>query len=133
MRRILFFLIFGSITITASSQNVDPLKKLDDYGQRTWVDSIMKTMTVEEKIGQLFMIPAYSNRDITHIKKVESVIKKYKVGGIIFFQGTPDKQVKMTNGFQRVSKIPLMVGFDGEWGLNMRLNNTYRFPWNMTL
>jgi len=48
-------------------------------------------------------------------------------------QGTPIKQAELTNKYQSFSKVPLMIGFDGEWGLDMRLKNSYRFPWNMSL
>ncbi|MDY7395192.1 glycoside hydrolase family 3 N-terminal domain-containing protein [Aureibaculum sp. 2210JD6-5] len=125
--------IFLFITTISFAQVADPLDKLDTYGQNVWVDSIMKTLTIDEKIGQLFMIPAYSNRDAQHEADVNALIKKYHIGGLVFFQGTPEKQIQMTNVFQNTSKIPLLVGFDGEWGLDMRLDNTYRFPWNMTL
>ena len=62
-----------------------------------------------------------------------SLIKNYQIGGLIFMQGTPEKQAVLNNRFQSISKVPLLIGFDGEWGLDMRLENTYRFPWNMTL
>ena len=115
------------------AQTESPLDKKDTYGQTVWVDSILKTLTIEEKIGQLFMLPAYSNRDAKHEADITALIKKYHIGGLVFFQGTPEKQAKMTNSFQKTSKIPLLIGFDGEWGLDMRLDNTYRFPWNMAL
>ena len=61
------------------------------------------------------------------------MIEKYHIGNLIFMQGTPEKQAVLTNKYQALSKVPLLIGFDGEWGLDMRLQNTYRFPWNMTL
>ncbi len=125
-----FFLLLVS---AVEAQNVDPLIKVDSRAQERWVDSILSSMTVDQKVGQLFMINAYSNRDAKHALYIDRLIKKYKIGGLIFFQGTPEKQAEMTNRFQRISEIPLMIGFDGEWGLDMRLDNTYRFPWNMTL
>ncbi|MET2985694.1 glycoside hydrolase family 3 N-terminal domain-containing protein [Aureibaculum conchae] len=125
--------IFLFITTISIAQETDPLDKFDTYGQNVWVDSIMKSMTIDEKIGQLFMIPAYSNRDAKHEADVTALIQKYHVGGLVFFQGTPEKQAQMTNDFQSQAKIPLLVAIDGEWGLDMRLDNTYRFPWNMTL
>tara|TARA_R110002073_G_scaffold40547_1_gene114865 strand:- start:68250 stop:71255 length:3006 start_codon:yes stop_codon:yes gene_type:complete len=115
------------------AQNVDPLIKKDSRGQKIWVDSVMKSMSIDQKIGQLFMIPAYSNKDAKHTAEIDSLISEYGIGGLVFFQGTPEKQVKMTNHFQTNSKIPLLIAIDGEWGLDMRLDNTYRFPWNMTL
>jgi len=113
--------------------NNDPLITKDTIAQEKWVDTLMQTMTIDEKIGQLFMVQAYSNKDDNHQKGIESLINKYHIGGLIFMQGTPKKQAFLTNQYQATSKIPLLIGFDGEWGLDMRLKNTYRFPWNMTL
>ena len=101
--------------------------------QDSWIDSLMQSMTLEEKIGQLFMISAYSNKDEAHYKQTENYIKKYKIGGLIFMQGTPDKQIELLNRYQDASKIPLMIGFDGEWGLSMRLKNTTPFPRQLML
>ena len=115
------------------AQQVDPLLAKDSDAQGVWVDSIMKNMSIDEKIGQLFMIQAYSNKDKKHEDFISNMVTKYHVGNIIFMQGTPDKQVVLNNKYQELAKVPLMVGFDGEWGLDMRLKNTYRFPWNMTL
>lgn len=133
MKRNLLVIYVLFFAVMLQSQHTDPLEKYDTYGQKIWVDSILSTMTIDQKIGQLFMINAYSNRDANHQADIDGIIKKYEIGGLIFFQGTPEKQLKMTNHFQSISKVPLMIGFDGEWGLNMRLDNTYRFPWNMTL
>jgi beta-glucosidase-like glycosyl hydrolase/CubicO group peptidase (beta-lactamase class C family) len=90
-------------------------------------------MTLDEKIGQLFMVAAYSNKDETSYQTIDKYIKEYKVGGLIFFQGTPQKQAELTNRYQAESKIPLWVGFDGEWGLGMRLDNTISYPRQLTL
>ena len=90
-------------------------------------------MTIDQKIGQLFMIQAYSNKDKKHKAVIENLVKKYEVGGLIFMQGTPKKQVRLTNHYQSVSKVPMLIAIDGEWGLDMRLKNSYRYPWNMTL
>lgn len=115
------------------AQNLDPLQTKDAKAQTKWVDSILNKMTIDEKIGQLFMVQAYSNKDENHRMYIDSLIKNYHIGGLIFMQGTPEKQAILTNNFQSASKIPLLIGFDGEWGLDMRLKETYRFPWNMTL
>ncbi len=105
----------------------------DSYTETIWVDSIYNQFSLEDKVGQLFMIPAYSNKDSVHFKSVEKLIKNYKIGGLIFFQGGPVRQAHLTNLFQSKSKTPLFIGIDGEWGLSMRLDSTYRYPWNMTL
>lgn len=90
-------------------------------------------MTIDEKIGQLFMVAAYSNKGEAHVKSVEDLISKYHIGGLIFFQGTAHKQLALTNYYQSMSKTPLFIGIDGEWGLNMRLKDTRKYPYSMTL
>jgi beta-N-acetylhexosaminidase len=127
---LLFLIIF---IFDGNAQRVDPLKSKNAEAQKIWVDSIIDSMTVDQKIGQLFMIQAYSNKDEEHENFITEMIQKYHAGNLIFMQGTPEKQAKLTNKYQSISKVPLMIGFDGEWGLNMRIKNTYKFPWNMTL
>ncbi|MEE3999370.1 glycoside hydrolase family 3 N-terminal domain-containing protein [Tenacibaculum sp. FZY0031] len=133
-RKIVTLLAIVFIQVTqAQVQKASPLLAKDSIAQNVWVDSIMKTMSIDEKIGQLFMIQAYSNKDKKHEDFISNMVTTYHVGNIIFMQGTPDKQVVLNNKYQELAKVPLMVGFDGEWGLDMRLKDTYRFPWNMTL
>ncbi|MBG6187594.1 glycoside hydrolase family 3 N-terminal domain-containing protein [Flavobacterium sp. CAN_S2] len=115
-----------------NTTNIPKLFDLSPEGNR-WVDSLYNTMTLEEKFGQLFMVAAYSNKDSAHSNAIEKLILDYKIGGLIFFQGGPVRQAKLTNRFQSKSKIPLFIGSDAEWGLGMRLDSTYRYPWNMTL
>ncbi len=101
--------------------------------QNTWADSILATMTLEQKVGQLFMISAFSNRNETDYNYLENQIKKYHIGGIIFFQGNPIQQAVLTNRYQAAAKIPLLIGIDGEWGLGMRLDQAVSFPKAITL
>ncbi|RXR19229.1 beta-N-acetylglucosaminidase [Flavobacterium amnicola] len=101
--------------------------------EKKWVDSVYATLSFEEKLGQLFMVAAYSNKDTIHFNAIEKLVKNYKIGGLIFFQGGPVRQAKLTNRFQAQSKVPLFIGNDAEWGLSMRLDSTYKYPWNMTL
>lgn len=98
-----------------------------------WVDSIYSQMTLEEKVGQLFMVATYSNRNADHIDSIQKLIEDQHIGGLIFFQGGPVRQATITNRCQSISKIPLMIAIDAEWGLNMRLDSTVRYPFNMTL
>ena len=133
MLKKLFFFVLILTVFNSNSQNLDPLRTDDYQVQEKWVDSILNSMTIDEKIGQLFMVQAYSNLDSIHENKIKELIQRYHVGNLIFMQGTPTKQVELINSYQSFSKVPLLVGFDGEWGLDMRLKQTYRFPWNMTL
>ncbi|MDN3666933.1 glycoside hydrolase family 3 protein [Algibacter miyuki] len=98
-----------------------------------WVDSIYNNMSVKEKVGQLFMVATYSNRTDSHLDSIQKLIKDHGIGGLIFFQGGPVRQAELTNTYQAMSKVPLLIGMDAEWGLNMRLDSTSGFPYNMTL
>jgi len=126
-------------TLLAQSQNGSAkssvLSGTPDFlkGENPWADSVFRTMSVEERIAQLIMIPVYSNKDQVHIDSISNLVKNYNVGGLIFFQGGPVRQANMTNRFQKESKIPLMITIDGEWGLAMRLDSTARFPYQMSL
>lgn len=124
MRYILVFLLFSISSIGQIKSNLS---------QEVWVDSVYNQLSFDEKIGQLFMVAAYSNKDEAHNKSIEKLIEENKIGGLIFFQGGPVRQAKLTNRYQAKSKVPLFIGIDAEWGLSMRLDSTYRYPWNMTL
>jgi len=101
--------------------------------QEKWVDSVYATMSLDEKIGQLFMVAAYSNKDEKHYKEIDNLVKEQHVGGLIFFQGTPTKQAELTNRYQSKAEVPLLIAIDGEWGLGMRLDSTISYPYQMTL
>ncbi|RAV28396.1 glycoside hydrolase family 3 N-terminal domain-containing protein [Sinomicrobium soli] len=131
MKRILVLLMLFPLWCPA--QDSDPLAVGNEYLQQKWVDSIYGKMTLKEKIGQLFMIDVFPEQGEKHIKKAEQLIRDYHVGGVIFFKGHPKEQAVFTNKLQSMSGIPLMVGMDAEWGLAMRLDSTFAYPWNMTL
>ncbi|MDN6309923.1 MAG: glycoside hydrolase family 3 N-terminal domain-containing protein [Flavobacteriaceae bacterium] len=116
------------------AQNNNPLiDEVHKEHQREWADSIYKNMNLDQKIGQLFMLDIFSSASEKDINFLKYRLKKYHIGGIIFSKGTPEKQVKLTNEFQEVAETPLLIGMDAEWGLAMRLENSFAFPYNMTL
>jgi beta-glucosidase-like glycosyl hydrolase/CubicO group peptidase (beta-lactamase class C family) len=93
----------------------------------------MKTLTIDQQIAQCIWIAGYSNSDIAHEVEVTDIIRKYGVGGIVFFQGTASKQAELTNFYQKISKVPLVIALDAEWGAGMRLENVSKFPYQMTM
>ena len=104
------------------------------YSSNTrWADSVFKTLSPDERIAQLFMVAAYSNKDQKHVNEIKKLINEHKIGGLIFFQGGPVRQAIQANCYQSCSKVPLMVSMDAEWGLAMRLDSTTKFPRQMTL
>lgn len=64
---------------------------------------------------------------------LRKVVEDYKVGGLLFSGGLMQNQAMLTNEAQRMADIPLLITFDGEWGLSMRLRGTPVFPKNMVL
>ncbi|HTF81839.1 MAG TPA: glycoside hydrolase family 3 N-terminal domain-containing protein, partial [Cytophagales bacterium] len=133
LRYIKYFLTALSVMVALSAKAEDTVRRPKNKRADKWVDSIYSTMTQHERIGQLFMIAAYSNKDSAHIKEIDSLIIKYKIGGLIFMQGGPLRQMRLTNRYQSLSKIPLFIAIDGEWGLSMRLDSTIVFPKQMTM
>jgi len=110
-----------------------PLAHKDIKAQQEWVDNVYNAMTLEEKVGQLFMVRAFSDAEKSNQNTVAALINDYHIGGLIFSTGGPVAQAKQNNLYQAISKTPLLIGMDAEWGLSMRLDSTYAFPWNMTL
>lgn len=90
-------------------------------------------MTLEEKIAQLFILPVWTEGPSTNVDEIENLIKKYHLGSILFMQGEIKSQIQAYNRLQRISKLPLLVGQDNEWGLELRLKDGLRFPRNLTL
>ncbi len=102
-------------------------------GNAGWANSKLSDMDLDEKLGQLFMVAAYSNKGEAHRKEILKLVKDEHIGGLIFFQGGPQRQAQLTNLYQQNASIPLMIGMDAEWGLAMRLDSTFKFPWPLTV
>ena len=103
------------------------------HTESKWVDSVFNTLTPDERIAQLMIVEGYSNQGKKYEKDLLMLVKKYKVGGIIFFQGGPVRQARLTNKLQAVSKVPLMLSMDAESGVGMRLDSCVQYPLPMLL
>ncbi|MBA6151389.1 serine hydrolase [Gelidibacter gilvus] len=125
-------LLFSVKTLMAQQNSIEKPPFLK-YENSAWVDSIMKKLSPDERIAQLIMVAAYSNRTEEHKQEILKLINEQKIGGLIFFQGDPESQVKLMNDYQEASKVPLLGAIDAEWGLGMRLDNTINYPFQMAL
>jgi beta-N-acetylhexosaminidase len=103
------------------------------YMNHPWVDSVMKTLSLDQQIAQCIWVAGWSDEGIRHEVELTDIIRKYGIGGIIFFKGTSEKQVELTNFYQNISRVPLLIAMDAEWGTGMRLANVEKFPYQMTL
>ena len=104
-----------------------------NLAKTAWVDSVFSSLSLNEKIGQLFMVAAYSGGNEQHYQVIDQLVKKHHIGGLIFMQGHPHSQASLTNRYQRHAEVPLLIAQDAEWGLGMRLDSTLSYPKQMTL
>jgi len=116
----------------------EPRKPLPDPlpsspAEQQWVDSVFNALTPDQRLGQFFMVAAYSNREKAHADRIERLVRNQGIGGVMFLQGGPKRQVLMTNRLQAAAKVPLLIATDAEWGLDMRLDSTSHFAKEMTL
>ncbi|MEM7655272.1 MAG: glycoside hydrolase family 3 N-terminal domain-containing protein [Bacteroidota bacterium] len=110
-----------------------PAQPSHQLAQDQWVDSVLTNMSLEERVGQLFMLATYSNKDEREYQTVERLVREQHLGGLIFMQGTPESQLTLVNRYQQKAKVPLLMAQDAEWGPGMRLTNSPNYPRNMTL
>ena len=127
---VLFF-SFSFIMAQTTPAMYENVKNKNQMNQ--WVDSIFNKMTLDEKIGQCFMITFDPVNTTANTNKVKRLVNNIKIGGLLFSKGSFVDQAQFTNMAQEHSKVPLFISLDGEWGLSMRLEGTTRFPKNIML
>lgn len=109
------------------ASTADPLKTVDAAG-RKWVDSVFAKLNPDERLGQLFMVAAYSGGPAFNGPAIENLIRRHQVGGLIFMQGGAVRQAQQTNRYQQMAQVPLLLAMDAEWGLGMRLDSIVNMP-----
>ncbi|MGV3547662.1 MAG: glycoside hydrolase family 3 protein [Pedobacter sp.] len=130
-----FLYAFSIISVLAiGKSNAQQPSYLDLLKQQPrWVDSVFNKLSTKQKIAQLFFVRAHTNLSKAYQDSVGKVIKREKLGGVVFFQGGPVRQAVLTNKYQSKAKVPLIISIDGEWGLGMRLDSTISYPYQMAL
>jgi CubicO group peptidase (beta-lactamase class C family)/beta-glucosidase-like glycosyl hydrolase len=96
--------------------------------KNTWVDSVFNSLSTDEKIGQLFVVPVPSRINETAINKIENQIKSKEIGGVIFDSLGPLQQAKITSRFQTVSNVPLLVAQNAAVGLGQVRDSALHLP-----
>ena len=123
MRLFIFYFIFTSFLI--SQENFSELHT------REWVDSVYNSLSLEEKVGQLFV--NWVSPEQSDYNQIEKLVVEQKIGGLIFSIGDPFSHIEWMNKYQSKAKTPLLIAMDAEWGPAMRLDDVFAYPWNMTL
>ena len=130
----IFFAFFSILSINIFGQyfpkNGD--QKLYQKAEK-YADSLYQQLSLDEKIGQLYIVALYNNRGEEEIQKIRNLVEKEKIGGLILMQDDAVKHINLLNEFQGKSRIKMMIGIDGEWGLFQRFPAAHKFPWAMTL
>lgn len=128
----LLITVLFSSNLSAQYQPKD-ISKHDLKKAEEWVNQTYNSLSQDEKLGQLFIVALYTNKDENHINQVRNIVTNDKIGGLILMQDDAAKEINLVNEFQQKSKVPLMIGMDAEWGLYQRINTAHKFPWAMTL
>jgi len=139
LRIIPFFVLFMAYAAIIHTENSLVAEKPYDnkppfyYAENKWIDSVFNSLTLDEKIGQMFIMSTVSMQKKAEKEYIAKLIKTNKIGGVLFMQGGPVAQAKLTNYYQSISKTPLFIATDGEWGLAMRLDSVQSFPREMLM
>ncbi|MCL2512160.1 MAG: hypothetical protein FWF09_08945, partial [Bacteroidales bacterium] len=128
LRTLLLAAICATSALCAFSQPKNYVFKPDSVAAAQWADSVLQTLSVKEKFGQLMIVRTYSNKSESDYAAIDKMIADCKIGGILFFQGDIRSQAVLTDRWQSKSTVPLFVSIDGETGLGMRLSDAMRFP-----
>jgi beta-N-acetylhexosaminidase len=99
--------------------------------EKKWVDSVYTSLTLEEKVSQLFI--NWVSPEQSDFNVIRKLVEEDKIGGLIFSIGTTNSHIEWLNKFQTIAKTPLLVAMDAEWGPSQRLTDVFAHPWNMTL
>ena len=126
----LFILIFANLSAQYFPKNAP--KNLEQKAEK-YADSLYQQLSLDEKIGQLYIVALYNNRGEEEIRKIRNLVEKEKIGGLILMQDNAEKHIQLLNEFQGKSRVKMMIGIDGEWGLFQRFPAAHKFPWAMTL
>ncbi len=131
-----FSLIFMALYLGAMLMSVNAASSIKVQAStpecRQWVDSVYDSMTLRQRIAQLF-VPKVSPASETSRQTISTYVKTLGVGGLLFSKGTIDQYARMTDYARSISEVPLLMTLDGEWGPAMRVTGTTRFPYNMAL
>lgn len=134
-KKILLMLVAVLIAATASieaKRQPAILNKVDQKAMEAWVNTTFKSLSPDERLAQLIVM-AVDPRSAGAKELVDKYVSQYKIGGLIYNENDIATQAKLTNYAQSVSKVPLLITLDAEWGLSMRLEDAPKFPRNLFL
>ncbi|HWS89216.1 MAG TPA: glycoside hydrolase family 3 N-terminal domain-containing protein [Pyrinomonadaceae bacterium] len=126
----------GVPTVALRAEVARPYRAQPSGDALKWADEQLKTMTLEQKAGQLISVGVnarYLNQQSDEFKELRRQVEQNHVGGIILFRGPVYESVHLVNRMQRLAKVPLLISADLESGSGMRFEDTTNLPWNMAV
>ena len=125
--------IFGCVGYLQAQFSPKNITKDLDKKAIKYADSLYAKLSMDERIGQLYIVALYTNKDQNHISGVRKLVEQERIGGIILMQDDAEQEIALVNEFQKKSRVPMLFGMDAEWGLYQRIKTAHKFPWAMTL
>ena len=125
--------IFGCVGYLQAQLSPKNITKDLDKKAVKYADSLYAKLSMDERIGQLYIVALYTNKDQNHISGVRKLVEQERIGGIILMQDDAEQEIALVNEFQKKSRVPMLFGMDAEWGLYQRIKTAHKFPWAMTL
>lgn len=125
--------IFGCVGYLQAQFSPKNITKDLDKKAVKYADSVYAKLSMDERIGQLYIVALYTNKDQNHISGVRKLVEQERIGGIILMQDDAEQEIALVNEFQKKSRVPMFFGMDAEWGLYQRIKTAHKFPWAMTL
>ena len=125
--------IFGCVGYLHAQFSPKNFTKDLDKKAVKYADSLYAKLSMDERIGQLYIVALYTNKDQNHISGVRKLVEQERIGGIILMQDDAEQEIALVNEFQKKSRVPMLFGMDAEWGLYQRIKTAHKFPWAMTL
>lgn len=125
--------IFGCVGYLHAQFSPKNITKELDKKAMKYADSLYAKLSMDERIGQLYIVALYTNKDQNHISGVRKLVEQERIGGIILMQDDAEQEIALVNEFQKKSRVPMLFGMDAEWGLYQRIKTAHKFPWAMTL
>ena len=125
--------IFGCVGYLQAQFSPKNFTKDLDKKAVKYADSLYAKLSMDERIGQLYIVALYTNKDQNHISGVRKLVEQERIGGIILMQDDAEQEIALVNEFQKKSRVPMLFGMDAEWGLYQRIKTAHKFPWAMTL
>ena len=125
--------IFGCVGYLQAQFSPKNFTKDLDKKAVKYADSLYAKLSIDERIGQLYIVALYTNKDQNHISGVRKLVEQERIGGIILMQDDAEQEIALVNEFQKKSRVPMLFGMDAEWGLYQRIKTAHKFPWAMTL